>query len=107
MPPGWPTGSSSRSGSRCWNGCTAEPMTERIPGRVFERMAEEDVAGVTRVPVPVGVNRIETVNVYVLADGDHVTLVDCGVWRPEPDGEAGVRALETGLQAAGYALRDV
>jgi glyoxylase-like metal-dependent hydrolase (beta-lactamase superfamily II) len=63
------------------------------------------VEGVTRVPVPVGVNSIETVNVYVLADGDRVTLVDCGVWRPDADG--GLLALETGLQEAGYALQDV
>jgi glyoxylase-like metal-dependent hydrolase (beta-lactamase superfamily II) len=61
--------------------------------------------GVTRVPVPVGVNNIESVNVYVLADGDRVTLVDCGIWRADDDG--GVGALEQGLQSAGYALRDV
>jgi glyoxylase-like metal-dependent hydrolase (beta-lactamase superfamily II) len=74
---------------------------------MMERMTEDDVEGVTRLPVPVGVNNIETVNVYVLADGDHLTLVDCGVWRPQPDGEAGVRALESGLHGFGYALRDV
>ena len=43
---------------------------------------------------------------YVLADGDRVTVVDCGVWRPDlPDG--GLAALEAGLEGAGYALRDV
>jgi glyoxylase-like metal-dependent hydrolase (beta-lactamase superfamily II) len=78
-----------------------------MAGPTTQRLTEEDVEGVTRVPVPVGVNRIETVNVYVLADGDHVTLVDCGVWGPLPDPEIGVRALEAGLQKAGYALRDV
>jgi glyoxylase-like metal-dependent hydrolase (beta-lactamase superfamily II) len=68
-----------------------------VPERTFE--------GVTRVPVPVGVNSIETVNVYVLADGDRVTLVDCGVWRR--DGDGGLAALEDGLRATGYSLRDV
>jgi glyoxylase-like metal-dependent hydrolase (beta-lactamase superfamily II) len=63
-------------------------------------------AGVTRVPVPVGVNSIESVNVYVIADGDRVTLVDCGVWRPDSDDD-GLLALEDGLARAGYDLRDV
>ena len=45
-----------------------------------------DTPDVTRLPLPVGHNGIATVNAYVLADGDHVTLVDCGVWRPDPVG---------------------
>src|SRR4051812_24278395 len=62
--------------------------------------------GLTRVPLPVGVNAVESVNMHVLADGDRVTLVDCGVWRPEqPDG--GLGAVEAALEAAGHALRDV
>jgi glyoxylase-like metal-dependent hydrolase (beta-lactamase superfamily II) len=64
------------------------------------------VNGVTPVALPVGVNRIDSVTMTVIADGDHVTIVDCGVWRPDlPDG--GVAALEAGLEGAGYALRDV
>jgi glyoxylase-like metal-dependent hydrolase (beta-lactamase superfamily II) len=64
------------------------------------------VDGVSRVALPVGVNAVDTVNMHVLADGDTVTLVDCGVWRPDlPDG--GLAAVEAGLEAAGYALRDV
>lgn len=62
--------------------------------------------GVTRVALPVGVNAVESVNMHVLADGDRVTIVDCGVWRPQvPDG--GLAALEAGLEGAGYAVRDV
>ena len=62
--------------------------------------------GLSRVALPVGVNAVETVNMHVLADGDTVTLVDCGVWRPDlPDG--GLAAVEAGIEAAGYALRDV
>jgi glyoxylase-like metal-dependent hydrolase (beta-lactamase superfamily II) len=66
----------------------------------------EPVAGLTRVALPIGVNAVESVNMHVLADGDRVTLVDCGVWRPDlPDG--GMGAVEAGLAAGGYALRDV
>ena len=65
-----------------------------------------EAAGISRVVLPVGVNAVETVNCYVLPDGDRVTVVDCGVWRPDlPDG--GLAALEAGLQGAGYALTDV
>src|SRR6266487_2294487 len=68
------------------------------------RTAPDPVPGVTRVPLPIGIHGIESVNVYALADGDRVTLVDCGVWRAENDG---LPELERGLQAAGYTLRDV
>jgi glyoxylase-like metal-dependent hydrolase (beta-lactamase superfamily II) len=58
------------------------------------------------VVLPIGVNAVESVNCYVLPDGDRVTVVDCGVWRPDlPDG--GLAALEAGLEGAGYALADV
>ena len=60
--------------------------------------------GVTRVPLPVGLHGVESVNVYVLADHDRVTLVDAGVWRADGDG---LPTLERGLNQAGYALRDV
>jgi glyoxylase-like metal-dependent hydrolase (beta-lactamase superfamily II) len=65
-----------------------------------------DLPGVTRLPLPIGVHGIETVNCYVLADADHVTLVDCGIWRAGP-GEDGLTPLRQGLQAAGYELADV
>ena len=59
-----------------------------------------------RITLPVGVNAIESVNCYVIPDGDAVTVVDCGVWRPaEPDG--GLAALEAGLRGQGFELRDV
>ena len=44
-------------------------------------------------------------NVYALADGDRVTLVDTGLWRP--DGDGGLAPLADGLRGAGYELRDV
>ena len=64
------------------------------------------VDGVTRVALPVGLHGVDSVNAYVLADGDTVTLVDAGVWRADPDDD-GLPALERGLQRAGYALRDI
>ena len=65
-----------------------------------------DVAEIARVVLPIGVNGVESVNCYVLPDGDRVTVVDCGVWLPDlPDG--GLAALQAGLEGAGYALTDV
>lgn len=66
----------------------------------------EVAAGPVRVALPVGVNGVQTVNAYLLADGDRVTLVDCGVWRPDPEDD-GLPALRAGLHQAGYTLRDV
>ncbi|HXV93638.1 MAG TPA: MBL fold metallo-hydrolase [Pseudonocardia sp.] len=78
-----------------------------MPGPVTSRAEPgADLAGVTRVALPVGVSAVDSVNMHVLADGDRATLVDCGVWRPDlPDG--GLAAVEAGLERAGYALRDV
>ena len=64
------------------------------------------VPGLTRIAFPVGLHGIESVNVYALADGGHVTLVDCGVWRADL-GDNGLAALTRGLDRAGYELRDI
>jgi len=64
------------------------------------------VPGVTRVALPIEMNSIESVNMYILDDGDKVTVVDCGIWRPDrPDG--GVSTVQAGLRDAGYELADV
>jgi glyoxylase-like metal-dependent hydrolase (beta-lactamase superfamily II) len=65
-----------------------------------------DLPGVTRLPLPIGVHGIETVNCYVLADGNSVTLVDCGIWRAGPSDD-GLAVLRQGLRSAGYELADV
>jgi glyoxylase-like metal-dependent hydrolase (beta-lactamase superfamily II) len=65
-----------------------------------------ELEGVTRLPLPVGLHGIASVNAYVLADGAHVTLVDCGVWRADP-ADDGLAALRQGLRTAGYELADV
>jgi glyoxylase-like metal-dependent hydrolase (beta-lactamase superfamily II) len=68
--------------------------------------APDRIAGIDRVALPVGLNQIESVNSYLLADGDRVTIVDCGIWRPEEDDD-GLGALGRGLNRAGYALADI
>ena len=65
-----------------------------------------DLPGVTRLPLPIGVHGIDTVNCYVLADGNSVTLVDCGIWRPGP-GDDGLAVLRQGVRSAGYEMADV
>jgi glyoxylase-like metal-dependent hydrolase (beta-lactamase superfamily II) len=65
-----------------------------------------EVDGVTTLALPVGIHGVETVNVYAIADGDRVTLVDCGVWRADPNND-GLAALQSGLRSAGYELGDV
>ncbi|MEP6560221.1 MAG: hypothetical protein ABJD68_03985 [Nakamurella sp.] len=55
------------------------------------------VPGVAQVELPIGVNSIGSVNMYILADGDQVTVVDCGGWQPGlPDG--GLAVMEAGLE---------
>jgi glyoxylase-like metal-dependent hydrolase (beta-lactamase superfamily II) len=77
--------------------------TEPAAGAVVDDFR---LAGLSRVALPIGVDAVESVDMHVLADGDSVTLVDCGVWRPDPP-DGGLAAVEAGLESAGYALRDV
>lgn len=56
---------------------------KRISGTREEfRHGAAGTTGVDRVALPAGLHSIETVNSYLLADGERVTVVDCGVWRP-------------------------
>lgn len=68
--------------------------------------AAQVAPGITRIELTVGVNAIQSVNAYVIEDDDQVTVVDCGLWRPEPDHE-GLALLERGLNEAGYIFADV
>lgn len=63
-------------------------------------------SGVRRIPLPCGVNGIEFTNAYVIPDGDRLTITDPGIWQPAPD-DHGLGPLEQGLNAAGYAIRDI
>ncbi len=77
-----------------------------VTSRLARDITPDIPPGIERVALPVGVNAVETVNMYVLADGDDVTIVDCGVFRPEAR-DGGMAMLEAGLNGAGYALADV
>lgn len=80
-------------------GWKAVTTTRELHGHV-----QADGIGVAAMPI--GVNHIETVNVYIIEDGDSVTLVDCGMWRPgEPD--AGLTVLRDALNVRGYVLEDI
>jgi glyoxylase-like metal-dependent hydrolase (beta-lactamase superfamily II) len=62
--------------------------------------------GIGLATMPIGINHIESVNVYIVEDGDAVTLVDCGMWHPgEPDD--GLSTLRHALNARGYVLDDI
>lgn len=62
--------------------------------------------GIGVAAMPIGVNHIESVNVYLIEDGDSITLVDCGIWQSdEPDD--GLAQLREALNRRGYVLEDV
>ena len=62
--------------------------------------------GIGLATMPIGINHIESVNVYIIEDGDTVTLVDCGMWHPgEPDD--GLSVLRHALNTRGYVLDDI
>ena len=62
--------------------------------------------GIGLATMPIGINHIESVNVYIIEDGDTVTLVDCGMWHPgEPDD--GLSVLRHALNSRGYVLDDI
>lgn len=50
--------------------------------------------GITQVRLPVGAGPVGTVDMFVLADDEAVTVVDCGVWHPEA-ADGGIDAFES------------
>lgn len=73
---------------------------------VFSRGQAQVSPGITRVSLPIGINDIETVNSYLIEDGDSLTVLDCGLWRPDPD-DQGLGALERAMNNHGYVLADI
>jgi glyoxylase-like metal-dependent hydrolase (beta-lactamase superfamily II) len=67
----------------------------------------ETAPGVHRLVLPLGVHGLDTVNCWVLAGGDGLTLVDPGVHRPEPEHDHGLAQIDAGLRTLGRTLRDV
>ncbi|CAN5180985.1 hypothetical protein BH23ACT9_BH23ACT9_36660 [soil metagenome] len=58
--------------------------------------------GVHRAPVPLPSDGLRAVNIYVIEDGDGVTLIDAG-W----DGPVAREAVQRGLEVAGAEIGDV
>ena len=67
-----------------------------------EPAADEVVPGIWRIPLPLPDDGLRAVNVYAIADGEQVTLVDSG-WALAESEDALVRALDS----IGYALSQV
>jgi glyoxylase-like metal-dependent hydrolase (beta-lactamase superfamily II) len=73
-------------------------------GRSWSDAGKFEVApGVHRVPLPLPNDSLKAVNVYVLADGEEVTLIDAG-WGEKPQARA---ALEAGLRTLDLGLSDI
>jgi glyoxylase-like metal-dependent hydrolase (beta-lactamase superfamily II) len=69
----------------------------------WERAGVFEVApGVHRIPLPLPNDGLKAVNVYAIADGEQVVLIDSG-WAID----AAREMLTSGLRAVGYELRDV
>jgi glyoxylase-like metal-dependent hydrolase (beta-lactamase superfamily II) len=62
----------------------------------------EVVPGVHRIPLPLPGDHLKAVNIYAIADGERVVLVDGG-WALSESEEL----LDAGLKAIGYSLKDV
>jgi glyoxylase-like metal-dependent hydrolase (beta-lactamase superfamily II) len=69
----------------------------------WERPGAHEVSpGVHRIPLPLPGDHLKAVNVYAIADGDQVVLIDAG-WALDESEEL----LATGLRSVGYELGDV
>jgi glyoxylase-like metal-dependent hydrolase (beta-lactamase superfamily II) len=64
--------------------------------------AHEEAPGVFRIPLPLPGDHLKAVNVYAIADGDRVVMIDGGWALPESQD-----LLETSLRGIGYSLGDI
>ena len=64
--------------------------------------AHEVAPGVHRIPLPLPGDHLKAVNIYAIADGDQVVLIDGGWALAESED-----LLDAGLKAIGYSLPDV
>ncbi|HEX2051640.1 MAG TPA: MBL fold metallo-hydrolase [Actinomycetota bacterium] len=67
----------------------------------------EPAPGVFRLVLPLPFPGLDRVNAYALRDGDGVTLVDCGIFDPDPAGDHGWDELVAALAACDVAPGDV
>ncbi|MEE8599837.1 MBL fold metallo-hydrolase [Euzebya tangerina] len=68
---------------------------------------ETVVPGVHRAPVPLPMDGLRAINVYVIEDGDGVTLIDAGWNDTEYEHPVAREAVDAGLAAAGAEMGDV
>jgi glyoxylase-like metal-dependent hydrolase (beta-lactamase superfamily II) len=64
--------------------------------------AHEEAPGIFRIPLPLPGDHLKAVNVYAIADGDQVVMIDGG-WALAESQEL----LETSLSGIGYGLGDI
>jgi glyoxylase-like metal-dependent hydrolase (beta-lactamase superfamily II) len=77
-------------------------VIERSPGEWYEPGAVPVAAGVHRIPLPMPGDGLRAINVYAVADGDQIALIDTGP--PHPDAS---RALDDALASLGASVADV
>lgn len=70
----------------------------------MEHRRREPAPGVFRLVLPLPFPGLDQVNAFLLTDGDNSTLVDCGIFDPNPAREHGWEDLVAALEAVG---RDV
>src|SRR6478672_11238721 len=64
--------------------------------------AHEVAPGVHRIPLPLPGDHLKAVNIYAIADGERVVLIDGG-WALSESAEL----LDAGLKSIGYSLKDI
>ena len=67
----------------------------------------EPAPGIFRLVLPLPFPGLDRVNAYLLDGGEGPTLVDCGIFDPEPSGDHGWGDLVGALDACGVAVGDI
>jgi glyoxylase-like metal-dependent hydrolase (beta-lactamase superfamily II) len=67
----------------------------------------EPAPGVLRLILPLPFPGLDRVNSYALTSSDGVTLVDCGIYDPDPAADHGWEELEDACGAAGFGIGEI
>ena len=67
----------------------------------------EPAPGVLRLVLPLPFPGLDRVNSYALVSAEGVTLVDCGIYDPDPAGDHGWNQLEEACATAGFRVAEV
>ena len=73
-----------------------------MPHKAIDHRRREPAPGVLRLVLPLPFPGLDRVNVYLIEDGDNVTLVDCGIHFPEGDRDHGWPDLVEAMDGAGW-----